>query len=50
MNFLIMIVVFFLGLFLLMFGNYVKNNIISKLFYFVGACGVLLAMYIAWPK
>jgi len=50
MNFLVMALVFILGLFLLIYGSHIKSTMISKLFYFVGAFNVMLAMYIAWPK
>lgn len=50
MNFLVMILVFVLGLFLLIFGSHIKSNLIAKFFYFLGTLNVLLAMYIAWPK
>ncbi|KRN99330.1 hypothetical protein IV57_GL000387 [Companilactobacillus kimchiensis] len=50
MNFLIIAIVFILGLFLLISGSHIKNNIGAKCLYFVGMVNVLLAMYIAWPK
>lgn len=50
MNFLLMAVVFILGLFLLISGTHTKNNIGAKFLYFIGMFNVLLAMYIAWPK
>ncbi|WP_334333276.1 hypothetical protein [Companilactobacillus sp. HBUAS59544] len=50
MNFLIMAIVFVLGIFFLMSGSHVKSTIISRIFYFIGTFSVLLAMYIAWPK
>ncbi len=50
MNFLLMALVFVLGLFLLISGGHLKSQIAAKIFYLVGAFNVLLAMYIAWPK
>ncbi|WP_153455324.1 hypothetical protein [Companilactobacillus mishanensis] len=50
MNFLFMAVAFVLGLVLLFTGSHFKNGKASKLCYGVGTFGVILAMYIAWPK
>jgi hypothetical protein len=50
MNFLLMAIVFILGLFLLISGTHTKNNTGAKFLYFIGMLNVLLAMYIAWPK
>lgn len=50
MNFLLIAAIFILGLCLFNFGGKVKSSGAAKLFYFIGAVNVLLAMYIAWPK
>ncbi|WP_186809193.1 hypothetical protein [Companilactobacillus alimentarius] len=45
-----MAVIFVLGIIFLMSGSHIKSAFISKIFYFIGTFGVILAMYIAWPK
>ncbi len=50
MNFLWMIIIFVLGLFLVFYGNHVKNRFMSKCLFTFGTVNVLIAMYIAWPK
>ncbi|MFH5811630.1 hypothetical protein [Companilactobacillus sp. FL22-1] len=50
MNFLIIAVIFILGLSLVNFGGHMKSRIAAKIFYLIGTVNILLAMYIAWPK
>ncbi|CAJ1192929.1 hypothetical protein LCR01_17210 [Companilactobacillus crustorum] len=50
MNFLLMTLVFILGLFLLISGGHLQSRVASKIFFIFGAFNVVLAMYIAWPK
>ncbi|WP_157051154.1 hypothetical protein [Companilactobacillus tucceti] len=50
MEFLIIAIIFSIGLILLISGSHVKSSTVSKLFYCVGTVGVIMAMYIAWPK
>ncbi|WP_164507327.1 hypothetical protein [Companilactobacillus furfuricola] len=50
MEFVFMVVAFIVGLVFLVTGTHLKKQLLSKTCYIVGAFGVLLAMYIAWPK
>ncbi|MCH4008587.1 hypothetical protein [Companilactobacillus sp.] len=50
MDFIFMVVAFIVGLVFLVSGSHIRSSMISKSCYGVGTFGVLLAMYIAWPK
>lgn len=50
MEFVFMVVAFIVGIVFLVTGTHLKKQLLSKTCYIVGAFGVLLAMYIAWPK
>ncbi|MFD1418661.1 MULTISPECIES: hypothetical protein [Companilactobacillus] len=50
MEFLIIAIIFSVGLILLISGSHIKSGTVSKLCYFIGTVGVIMAMYIAWPK
>ncbi|USQ68008.1 hypothetical protein M5C72_08965 [Companilactobacillus allii] len=50
MNFLTMALTFIIGLSFLLSASHVKSNKISKFLYCIGTFGIVMAMYIAWPK
>ncbi|KRL68197.1 hypothetical protein [Companilactobacillus versmoldensis] len=50
MDFIFMIVAFLVGLVFLVSGTHIKSSSVSRICYGVGMFGVILAMYIAWPK
>lgn len=50
MDFIFMVVAFIVGLVFLVTGTHIRKRMISKVCYVVGTFGVILAMYIAWPK
>lgn len=50
MDFIFMLVAFLVGIVFLVSGTHIKSSTRSKVCYGVGMFGVLVAMYIAWPK
>ncbi|WP_334329941.1 hypothetical protein [Companilactobacillus sp. HBUAS59699] len=50
MNFLTIPLTFVIGLSFLLSASHIKSKYISKFFYCIGTFGVIIAMYIAWPK
>ncbi len=50
MSFIFMVVAFIVGLVFLVSGTHIKSTTVSKVCYIAGTFGVIVAMYIAWPK
>ncbi|WP_164505119.1 hypothetical protein [Companilactobacillus hulinensis] len=50
MNFFTMALTFIIGLSFLLSASHVKSGKIAKFFYCIGTFGIIMAMYIAWPK
>ncbi|WP_157023174.1 hypothetical protein [Companilactobacillus ginsenosidimutans] len=50
MDFVFMVVAFIVGLVFLVTGTHIKKSTMARMCYLVGTFGVILAMYIAWPK